>query len=372
MILTVFFIILIFLYSLFLFWCRYIWEKTEDKSSYKLNRTDLAVTVIVPVRNESQNLPQLIEALIKQDYPIENFKIIIADDHSTDYSLETARKIFSESGFHNFLCISSPGHSKKDAITYAVRSAGDGLIITTDADTVMGKEWISSMVRAYVDSGSMMVCGPVQLMSGGSFIGQLQSIEFVGLTGIASAGIRANRPMFCNGANLAFSKSIFAELNGYENSLSVSGDDTQFMLKINEKYPGKISFLKDNRAIVRTNVINVNADLWQQRRRWASKIPLTLSAFTVSIAILAWMVHAILLIQLFVWLSHPRLFLVLLLWMMKINAEVALLKSAGRFFDAKIPLWIVIFAQPFYCLYIAGVGIIAPMGKFKWKERLVK
>ena len=46
------------------------------------------MTIIVSARNEEDNLPHLIPALVNQTYPQELIKLIIVDDRSTDNTTE--------------------------------------------------------------------------------------------------------------------------------------------------------------------------------------------------------------------------------------------------------------------------------------------
>lgn len=359
-------------YVIFILWCLNNWLKIEDKSLNEIKFKNIKVAVIVPARNEAENIPLLLQSLAFQNYPVENFQIIISDDHSTDNTIEVVENFFRRNNIQNGICLKSPTKSKKEAITFAVGNSEAELIITTDADTFMGKDWIAAMVQEYVNTGAYLICGPVKLCGGKNYLERLQSVEFTGLSGIGACGIAARLPMFCNGANLAFSKKIFGEVKGYEKSLSFSGDDTQLMLKIHKSYPGKISFLKDSRSIVQTNVLTQKSDFLQQRRRWASKIPLTLSSFTVFISILVWLVHAFLLIQLFNALIDFNYLLLILQFIMITISEIVFLKSVGKFFDQKIHSWLVISAQPLYCIYIVCIGLLAPIGNYQWKGRSVR
>ena len=44
------------------------------------------VSIIIAARNEEQNIPLLIESLINQNYPLNKYEVIIANDRSTDDS----------------------------------------------------------------------------------------------------------------------------------------------------------------------------------------------------------------------------------------------------------------------------------------------
>ena len=49
------------------------------------------LSIIVPARNEAQNLRRLLPSLVKQDYP-GSIEIIVVDDHSTDDTVEVTER----------------------------------------------------------------------------------------------------------------------------------------------------------------------------------------------------------------------------------------------------------------------------------------
>jgi biofilm PGA synthesis N-glycosyltransferase PgaC len=360
------------IYVVFILWCNYHWSKTNDTTTRVLKKHDTKVAVIIPTRNESANLPFLLESLSNQTYPSENFQVIISDDHSDDNTIEVAENCISELNLKNAVCIKSHETSKKNALNAAIEAANAELIISTDADVIVGRAWISSIVNEYKESGAWLICGPVKLSGNRNYFERLQALEFSGLIGIGAAGIASDNPMFCNGANLAFPKKIFREVKGYEKSLSVSGDDTQLMMKIHKLNPGKISFLKDSRAIVKTRALGSKSELLGQRKRWASKIIHTLSPFTVFIAMVGWLIHALLVIQFIVSVLHATFLILCLSLTAKIISELIFLKYVNKFFSEKTPSWIVVSAQPIYCLYIVALGLLSPFSSFRWKGRMAR
>ena len=42
------------------------------------------VSVLIPVRNEEENIKACLEAIFKQNYPPHLFEVIVIDDYSTD------------------------------------------------------------------------------------------------------------------------------------------------------------------------------------------------------------------------------------------------------------------------------------------------
>jgi hypothetical protein len=62
------------------------------------------------------------------------------------------------------------------------------------------------------------------------------------------------KPNMCNGANIAYPKAVFEEVNGFDgNEHIASGDDEFLMHKIAEKYPNQIVFAHYQPNIVLPN-----------------------------------------------------------------------------------------------------------------------
>ncbi|HRC67642.1 MAG TPA: glycosyltransferase, partial [Bacteroidales bacterium] len=52
------------------------------------NECRKSVSIIIAVRNEEENIPQLLQGLHLQSYPTHLLQIIIVDDHSTDRTFQ--------------------------------------------------------------------------------------------------------------------------------------------------------------------------------------------------------------------------------------------------------------------------------------------
>ena len=102
-------------------------------------------------------------------------------------------------------------------------------------------------------------------------------------------------PIMCNGANLAFKKSVFIELSGQLYDREISGDD-QFLLFAAKRTRCRIRFLKAADTVVTTQPQATLGKFLRQRGRWTSKgksytDPQTIAAacivFTTSVLIFA-------------------------------------------------------------------------------------
>ncbi len=99
-----------------------------------------------------------------------------------------------------------------------------------------------------------------------------QSLDFITLQGITAASVYKRFHSMCNGANLAYEKSAFIEVNGFEGIDSIpTGDDMLLMHKIYMRYPEQVFYLKSKEAIVQTEPEYSWKSFFNQRIRWASK-----------------------------------------------------------------------------------------------------
>ncbi len=360
-------------FSIFLLWCYLVWKRIpEEVSDYSSPRAKLSV--IIAARNEEKNISSCLEALSNQDFPAENVELIIVDDHSDD---ETPRLITDFITKHphrviKFLSLNeNQGGSKKESLTMAISEASNDIILITDADCIVPTTWQSSMLDFYLKKNATFLAGPVSVNSSESLFAKIQSLEFMGLVGIAAAGIRSNKPIMCNGANLMFSKKMFNEVGGFSAPKNfASGDDTQLLIKASKLNNGDVYFLKDKRAIVSTKGAVSWDGFLQQRKRWAGKIPFALSTFTVSIAILAWFTHAFLLASLTLGIIYGLSPYFILSLGLIYSCEFLLLNSMATFFNKHSILRLILPMQLFYWIYIVLIGVIAPLGKFRWKGRI--
>ena len=112
------------------------------------------VSVIVPARNEALVIEHCLLSLMHQNYPDDLLEIIIVDDHSEDDTAAIVNKCASGKlrliSLHNYLKEGDIIAHKKKAIEIGIAESSGDVIITTDADCIAGKDWISTIVNFYI------------------------------------------------------------------------------------------------------------------------------------------------------------------------------------------------------------------------------
>ena len=60
------------------------WKLTKPPKNSFCKDKAIFCSIILPARNEENNISDCLLSLINQDYPKENFEVIVVNDHSTD------------------------------------------------------------------------------------------------------------------------------------------------------------------------------------------------------------------------------------------------------------------------------------------------
>ena len=121
-------------------------------------------SIVIPFRNEEDQLTALLQSLAELDYPQEDFELILIDDDSTDASVSiiegfAANHSLPLSILNNDRLSASP---KKDALATGIAKARFEWIITTDADCILPKMWLNAYDSAIQDQPKLkFVAGPV-------------------------------------------------------------------------------------------------------------------------------------------------------------------------------------------------------------------
>lgn len=361
-------------YAVFTLVLTFLWSRIRKPVMPADIPDDLFITVIIPVRNEAENIVALLEDLERQTLPASHFEVLVMDDSSTDNTAAIV-SAFAQHSQASIRLIPLPdvrtSAPKKRAIETAISHAQGKLIVTTDGDCRAQAGWLQAIAAYYIHTGAKLISSPVTFTDETSLTDHLQTVEFASLIGSGAASMSAGYPSMCNGANLAYEKDIFLEVGGYDGVRHIaSGDDEFLMHKIAARYPGSVHFLRHRDAIIRTAPHRSWASFYRQRKRWASKwkhyqskAPLVLavyifaSNFAVLLAgglALAGYVPSSAFMGMLALKCIPEWFF--------LGSVLSFLQKPGSL--AFIPL-----TQIFYPLYVCFFGLAAQQGEYEWKGR---
>jgi cellulose synthase/poly-beta-1,6-N-acetylglucosamine synthase-like glycosyltransferase len=314
-----------------------------------------------------------LNSLACQNYPQEKFEVIYVNDSSTDDSYE---KIFNAVKSNNFKVISLPNISidkafKKKAVSYGIEHARGEIIVTTDADCTHNKNWLAQLLSGF-DNKTGFVSGPVSFIERPGLFSKIQSLEFAGLVLSGAGLIRAGKPTICNGANLAFRKSVYSDLHGYHDQMHLSsGEDELLMQKIAAETDYSVKFCWNREAVVLTYSNSNTHDFFQQRKRWASKGLFYKNKFLIIQLVLIYLFYLSIIGQIFltIFLSKLFFFSLLLSLISKFFMEYKIVSKGIDLLFKRDLMKYFLLSEIFQIVYLTIAGISGLFGNLKWKER---
>ncbi|RTY94345.1 glycosyltransferase [Flavobacterium sp. GSN2] len=323
-------------------------------------------SIIVPFRNEAENLPILLDSLSKLNYPMELFEVILVDDESEEV-FSVPCSLFRVRIIKNIRISNSP---KKDAIVNAMQIVNADWIITTDADCVVDKNWLLTLDNYIQLHDVAMIAGAVTYDCGNSFLHHFQQLDLASLQGATIGSFGINKGFMCNGANFAYTKSFFQKLNGFEGNDSIaSGDDVFLLQKAIAKSPEKVHYLKSRNTIVTTRPLNNWKSLFHQRVRWASKTSSYQSTFGKGLGLLVFAGNLCLVIGAGCWVLGVIPFLnIVLLFLLKFLVDAVLIYETNSFLT-KTKIRYLILSSLFYPFFSTSVALYSVFEKYEWKGR---
>jgi len=110
------------------------------------------ISVIIPVYNRTNYLPECMDSLFAQSY--RNLQIILVDDGSTDGSVELCRRYAREDERIHFIAADHGGVSA--ARNLALEAAKGEYVLFVDSDDVIHPLLVEALLRGLVESGAGM------------------------------------------------------------------------------------------------------------------------------------------------------------------------------------------------------------------------
>ena len=104
----------------------------------------LNLSIIIPCRNEEKYIWQCIQSVLENDYPIDDYELIIADGRSSDRTVEIVNEIIRD---HSNVClIDNPKKIAPVAMNLGIQKAKGKIIMRMDAHTAYPKNYISRLL----------------------------------------------------------------------------------------------------------------------------------------------------------------------------------------------------------------------------------
>lgn len=220
-----------------------------------------SIAIIIPAYNEEGYIGDCIESCLQVDYPSHCFEIVVVDDGSTDDTYAEAAD-YADCGVTVY---TQENGGKNAALNTGIEHTASELIVCVDADSRVDSQSLRALVRRYEsDPDTCAVAGNVTVDNTGSFVTELQSLEYIIGTNIFRRTLdHLGLVQVVPGCLGLFDRELVSAVGRYsDDTLTEDFDLTLSLLKQGKRvrYCGE--------ALVRTEVPGTWTDLYKQRIRW--------------------------------------------------------------------------------------------------------
>ena len=330
------------------------------------------VSVLISARNESAGIRATLDSVLAQDYSGE-WDVWVADDRSDD----DTPKILAEYAIRNprlhvltIREIPEGVSPKKHALSQLIDACDGEILCLTDADCIVKPTWVAGIVREF-EPGIELVAGHSYIPTfpgKSSVLICMQAVETLIYRVAGTAGLAMHLPLTSTGNNLAYRKSFFKSVHGFDNVIKIqSGDDDLLMQKLAADRPWAMRYCIAESTFVTTNGKETLKELWEQRKRWASKT----IYYTPKIVFVLSMVFLFLVMQCVTAVLAPFSFEILIAALVAFVAKcigdlVLILRGLRVFRQEHLLKWCIpveFIHAPFTVLAV----LFGLFGRFKWK-----
>jgi cellulose synthase/poly-beta-1,6-N-acetylglucosamine synthase-like glycosyltransferase len=271
LIILVFLAVFFIIRFLFFFFGPYIEYRRSIKIKNKTEKIPF-ISVIIPARNEENNIERAIRAVTKSNFPKQNFEIIAIDDRSIDETPKILDNLSTEIKNLKVIHLTDSTRNqnligKAGALDAGIKAASGEIIMMTDADCEVHPNWINTISKYFVDE-SVGIVPSYTIMETSNLFHKIQATEWLLLHSMARGGVGANHPMGCYGNNLSVRKKVYDEIGGYE-KIKFSVTEDLALLKSVYAKGYKILYILDINSTVTTLPVNTFKEYILQHKRWA-------------------------------------------------------------------------------------------------------
>jgi len=328
------------------------------------------VSLIIPFRNEEENFQKTLDSVKELSVA----EIIFCNDHSEDDSVDIIEHYIRQYNLGHWRLITNSGHGKKAAITTAIGYSRYEIILTTDADCFMTNRGLNHLLSFFQNIDIQMVCGPVMVTAGDSFLEKYQIAEWASISLVTNYFFRIKRPLMCSAANMAYRKAAFLAVEGYRNNELISSGDDEFLLKkIARKFTSdSIKYINHPEAIVKTLPTVDFGTYISQRARWAGKWKAH-RQFEHACTAMLFFIIALIQVSTVLLLGGnlESILYFFVFWMAKIGVDHLVLGRVMAAYHKKQSIFTMVSNSVFHPLSVILIGIFSIFVKNTWKGRVV-
>ncbi len=254
------------LYAVFMFFIVFRKRSFNETNASYVNK----FTVVIPAKDEAENIGNCLQALLNQDFDQTRFEILVMNDSSVDQTVAICNS-FTKLHTHIRVCDVVETNDlvgKANAIDQAISLAQNELIVICDADCQPNRQWLSAIDKQFLAEIDVVSGFTLLAEKKRSIFGVLQNIDWIFLLGMGASAARFGRPISCIGSNLAFRKSLYVSVGGYKALGFSITEDLALYKRFAKDVPKAFSFAIVPESINWSKPMPTFKEFYKQRKRW--------------------------------------------------------------------------------------------------------
>lgn len=235
--------------------------------SGKKENNPVNISIIIALRNEEENVDDLVESLNQFNYLKENFEVIFVDDHSTDRTYDKLKTKTDSINNFSVLELKSVNKSgKREALNFGIVKSKHPYILITDADCRPETKWLKAYANNF-NLGYQMLYGIAPFYQHNNLINNISCFENLKGSLLSFSMASYGLPYTAAARNFGFTKNAFESLGEYSKTKdTISGDD-DLLLREAVKSKMKIGVVTETGSFVYSETKNSFIEYFQQKAR---------------------------------------------------------------------------------------------------------
>ena len=230
------------------------------------------VSIIVPAKNEENTIGDCLDSLLNQQYPYDNYEIIVVNDRSSDKTPAIIKSYQEQHKIIKSLDIESNISGltgKQNAINEGLKLCKGEIIFNIDADCIAPSMLVKQTVSYFSQKIGLTIGFHIPYSKDGlkPIFADLQALDMLFLMDAAAGSIGVNVHVSCAGSNLAYRKTILADKGYHDIGFTVT-EDTALIQSIAKKSDWDVTVVYDKDTVVMTPAETRLKKFLAQRIRW--------------------------------------------------------------------------------------------------------
>ena len=198
------------------------------------------ISIVVPVYNDPKGLDDTLKSLVAQDYPPDEFEIVVADNGSPASTVDVIRRYMAGYPVLVRCVVEDTVRSSYAARNKGIREASGEILAFTDADCVPERDWIAAGVAALQKEAAAAGGGRIEFTFRS---GRPNVFEYFDSARKLNQQTYVEEISFAATANFFARKELFCRYGLFRPDL-VSGGDYEFGRRVTAQ-GGKLIYIAD-------------------------------------------------------------------------------------------------------------------------------